>query len=108
MYQKIDEILASLKNKPYQPFQVHNPEGKDLLFKGKEIISVSATEIPALGTDKIRIIVTEKGGFVILDGRCEKPMVIKDKHSLTFGCLGYDRVAKAIYGLLGIESFEYV
>lgn len=108
MYQKLDEILAKVQEKPYQPFHVHNPEGRDLLFKGKEIISVSETEIPELGADTIRIIVTDKYSFVILDGRCEKPIVLRDKYSLTFGCLGYDRVAKAIYGLLGIESFEYV
>ena len=104
----LDEILAKLEKDPYLPFQVFNPEGKDLVFKGKEIISVSETEIPELGADKIRIIYTDKGRFVILDGRCPKPIVINDKHSLSFGCLGYDRVAKAIYGLLGIESFEYV
>lgn len=37
MYQKLDEILSKVQEKPYQPFRVHNPEGRDLLFKGKEI-----------------------------------------------------------------------
>ena len=111
----LTEIIENALEQNFETIQIFNPMGKDLAFKGVELIRLeNRKEQPVEGlplNGSILVYMTDKDNFVIVDDRNnekEGPTVLKGKHELTFGCYGYDRIAKELYKRLGIDSYLYV
>lgn len=109
----LKELIDASKEKKFEALQVFNPEGKDLVFKGVELIRLENRNDPILESlpldGSICVYITDNDNFVIVDDRKleQAPMVI-GRFDLQFGCIGYDRIAKELYRLLGIDAYQYV
>lgn len=109
----LNELEEASKGKKFEALQVFNPKGKDLVFKGVELIRLENRNgqiLEGLPLDgSICVYITDNDNFVIVDDRKleQGPMVI-GRFDLQFGCIGYDRVAKELYRLLGIDAYQYV
>ena len=109
----LNELVEASKGKKLEALQVFNPKGKDLVVKGVELIRLENRNgqtlegLPLEGS--ICVYITDNDNFVIVDDRKleQGPMVI-GRFDLQFGCIGYDRVAKELYRLLGIDAYQYV
>ena len=113
MFQLMEIIENASKH--FSNIEIFNPKGKDLIFKGTELVKLtgsSGNPIQGLPEGEYRsIYMTDKNKFVVFDSRkneMEGPLVINDRHGLAFGFYGYDRVAKALYRLLKIDAYNYV
>ena len=113
----MSQLIEIIENasKHFSNIEIFNPKGKDLIFKGIELVKLtSSSENPIQGLPEgeyITIYMTDKNKFIVFDCRkneMEGPLVINDRHSLAFGFYGYDRVAKALYRLLTIDAYNYV
>lgn len=113
----MSQLIEIIENasKHFSNIEIFNPKGKDLIFKGTELVRLFSTSVnPIEGLPEgeyITIYMTDKNKFIVFDSRkneIEGPLVINDRHSLAFGFYGYDRVAKALYRLLTIDAYNYV
>lgn len=113
----MSQLIEIIENasKHFSNIEIFNPKGKDLIFKGTELVRLFSTSLnPIEGLPEgeyITIYMTDKNKFIVFDSRkneIEGPLVINDRHSLEFGFYGYDRVAKALYRLLTIDAYNYV
>ena len=113
----MSQLIEIIENasKHFSNIEIFNPKGKDLIFKGTELVRLFSTSVnPIEGLPEgeyITIYMTAKNTFIVFDSRkneMEGPLVINDRHSLAFGFYGYDRVAKALYRLLTIDAYNYV
>lgn len=89
MSQLIEIIENASKN--FTSIEIFNPKGRDLIFKGTELVRLtSSSENPIQGLPEgeyISIYMTDKNKFIVFDSRnneMEGPLVINDRHSLTF------------------------
>lgn len=112
---QLTELIEKAKKQEYRAMEVFNTKGKDLVFKGVELVRLENIQVlPIDGLPRngsIRIYMTEKDKFVLVDDRnleVDGPMVLESKHNLSFGFYGYDQVAKSLYRLLGIDAYQYV
>ena len=109
----LNELIEASKEKKFEALQVFNPEGKDLVFKGVELIRLeNRNDLPLEGLPldgSICVYMTERENFVIVDDRkLEQAPMVLNRFDLQFGFIGYDRVAKEVYSLLGIDAYQYV
>lgn len=113
----MSQLIEIIENasKHFSNIEIFNPKGKDLIFKGTELVRLFSTSVnPIEGLPEgeyITIYMTDKNKFIVFDSRkneMEGPLVINDRHSLAFGFYGHDRVAKALYRLLTIDAYNYV
>lgn len=112
---QLTELIEKAKKQEYRAMEVFNAKGKDLVFKGVELVRLENSQaLPIDGlplNGSIRIYMTDKNKFVLVDDRnleVDGPMVLESKHNLSFGFYGYDRVAKELYKQLGIDSYLYI
>lgn len=112
---QLTELIEKAKKLEFRPMEVFNPKGKDLVFKGVELVRLENQQnqtiegLPPNGS--IRIYMTDKDKFVLVDDRnheVDGPKVLESRHNLSFGFYGYSRVAKELYKQLGIDSKLYV
>ena len=113
----MSQLIEIIENasKHFSNIKIFNPKGRDLIFKGTELVRLFSTSVnPIEGLTEgeyISIYMTDKNKFIVFDSRnneMEGPLVINDRHNLEFGFYGYDRVAKALYRLLTIDAYNYV
>lgn len=113
----MSQLIEIIENasKHFSNIKIFNPKGRDLIFKGTELVRLTSTSVnPIEGLPEgeyISIYMTDKNKFIVFDSRnneMEGPLVINDRHNLAFGFYGYDRVAKALYRLLKIDAYNYV
>jgi len=113
----MSQLIEIIENasKHFSNIKIFNPKGRDLIFKGTELVRLFSTSVnPIEGLPEgeyISIYMTDKNKFIVFDSRnneMEGPLVINDRHNLEFGFYGYDRVAKALYRLLTIDAYNYV
>ena len=86
----LKELIDASKEKKFEALQVFNPEGKDLVFKGVELIRLENRNDPILESlpldGSICVYITDNDNFVIVDDRKleQAPMVI-GRFDLQFG-----------------------
>lgn len=112
---KLTEIIEIAKKQQFNRMEIFNPKGKDLIFKGVELVQLKSwKERPIEGLPEngcITVYMTDKGNFVILDDRTlqqDGPTVVTNQLDLDFGFYGFDKAAKELYKQLGIEKFWFV
>ena len=92
----MSQLIEIIENasKHFKTIEIFNPNGRDLIFKGTELVKLtSSSENPIQGLPEgeyITIYMTDKKKFIVFDSRkneMEGPLVMNDRHSLAFGFL---------------------